>query len=68
MFGFLGQAWPENTEDDDEPDPSLGSEMIYGGGLSLWIGRATVEGRYAYDRRWVTGHRKAFAVLVGTTF
>ena len=68
LFGFVGQAWPENTEDDDEAEPAYRSQMVYGGGLSLRFRRATVEGRYVYDRRWVTGRRRAFAVLVGSTF
>ncbi len=68
LFGFVGQAWPENAEDDDEAEPTNRSQMVYGGGLSLRFRRATVEGRYVYDRRWVTGRRRAFAVLVGSTF
>ncbi|MDE0072521.1 MAG: hypothetical protein OXN92_01285 [Gammaproteobacteria bacterium] len=68
LFGFLGPAWPENTVDDDEADPAYASQTVYGGGLSLRYRRATLEGRYAYDRRWVEGRRTMFAILVGSTF
>ena len=75
FFGFLGRAWPAPPA--PAPDPEEGEEMastpivrqsVYGGGLSLRFGRVTVEGRYAYDKRWETGRRASFALLVGSTF
>jgi hypothetical protein len=74
VFGFVGQAWPappapdEEGVDDDVASPVVVSQTVYGGGVSLQFRRLTLEGRYAFDRRWEVGRRTSFAILVGSTF
>lgn len=67
MFGFVGQAWAGDTAT-GEAESVYDRQIVYGAGLSLRFRRATVEGRWVYDRRWDAGLRRAFAVLVGSTF